>query len=281
VYNTFLSLSFINKNLNMKKIILLLSLIQSFFVFSQNMYKIEYSYADKNGFTCNSILFTNNKEAVFKIYDTRSGGVIDLADGRVDNVENDELSKFFYANNELSYARTIIYDREILYSDKYDDKINWVIQPEIIKKIGNYNCTKAKMTINGRAYTVWFTFDVPVNFGPLKMHRLPGLVVEVNAENDFVLIKLKSVSKTKNVNEFNKYKNYFLKSKSVISYPDYEKKVIDAEITSRASGQAWQKKQNLKNGTDYKMSFEDNVTADGYLELPSNFMSEMKKCNGK
>ena len=255
--------------------------IKSSLIFSQNFYKIDYDYTDKNNFTCNSTLYTNNKEAVCKINDLRAGGVIDLADGKVDNVDNDEIGRFFYSNNELSYTRAIVYEREVLYSDMFDSKINWNIMPEVTSKKSGYNCTKATITINGRSFTVWFTFDVPVNFGPLKLHKLPGLIIEVKEDMGFLMLKLKSVSKTKSLVEFNRCKQYFIKSKSVITYDQYEKKITDAEVNVRVTSQARMKKYNAKNGTDNRLSFEDDVTAMKYLELSSNFLSEMKKYNGK
>lgn len=55
--------------------------------------------------------------------------------------------------------------------------INWKIESKT-KKIGNYTATMAKGSFRGRDYTVWFTYDIPVPFGPWKLHGLPGLILE-------------------------------------------------------------------------------------------------------
>ena len=55
--------------------------------------------------------------------------------------------------------------------------INWEIKNKT-KKIGNYKATKAIGSFRGRDYTVWFTYDIPVPFGPWKLHGLPGLILE-------------------------------------------------------------------------------------------------------
>jgi GLPGLI family protein len=55
--------------------------------------------------------------------------------------------------------------------------INWKIESNT-KKIGNYTATLAKGSFRGRDYTVWFTYDIPVLFGPWKLHGLPGLILE-------------------------------------------------------------------------------------------------------
>ena len=45
------------------------------------------------------------------------------------------------------------------------------------KKIGNYNCEKAKTVFRGRMYEVWYTPEIPLSSGPWKFNGLPGLVL--------------------------------------------------------------------------------------------------------
>ncbi len=64
------------------------------------------------------------------------------------------------------------------YSVTDDAKMNWNVTGKS-KKIGVYNCREAKTEFRGRSYTVYFTPEIPVNYGPWKFRGLPGLILEV------------------------------------------------------------------------------------------------------
>lgn len=243
----------------------------------QEMYRIDYSFTDKKDTKLETTLFTNNKEAVYKIYDTRERGMVDLPNGEVSFVENDELSKFFYANDSLAYARFLSYKEEIVYLDNYKKKINWKIFPENKKKIGNYNCIEARLRLNQRSFTVWFTTEVPIKFGPFKLHNLPGLIVEATEDTGFLKLSLKRLSKTKESKEFNTFKNYFEDKKNIMNYKQYEKRVIDDEIAGQIRVFNFNKEYNLEHGTNVTISSNHAMKVDNYLEYPSNLVTELSK----
>jgi GLPGLI family protein len=64
--------------------------------------------------------------------------------------------------------------------------IDWKIEDNKTKKIGNYMATRAKGSFRGRDYTVWFSYDIPVPFGPWKLHGLPGLILEAEDSEKMV-----------------------------------------------------------------------------------------------
>lgn len=98
------------------------------------------------------------------------------------------------------------YETETVYSNFPKDKITvtgsfdmelweyeedlsypvWTILSES-KNILGYNCQKAMAIYKGREWTAWFCTDFPINFGPWKLHGLPGLILEVyDKKRDYV-----------------------------------------------------------------------------------------------
>ena len=82
----------------------------------------------------------------------------------------DKTSKLFYSTNKVAITRIPLYKNEIIYSD-LNSKINFKLTG-LKKKINTYNCQEAKFNLNGRKYTIWFTPDLGINFGPYKINNL-------------------------------------------------------------------------------------------------------------
>lgn len=60
---------------------------------------------------------------------------------------------------------------KLLYLKEKAPKINWSIE-DSTKSIGNYTVQKATARFRGRDYTAWFSPEIPVPFGPWKLHGL-------------------------------------------------------------------------------------------------------------
>lgn len=262
----------------MKKRIILVSFICSFVCFSQEMYKIDYIFKDFSQNT-KCTLFTDNKEAVFKFYDDRAMGILDLPNGDVTHVANDELSKIYYSNEKLAYCRHLFNVFEILYFDEYKDKVKWTINTQNKKKIGKYNCTEATTRLNGRNYTAWFTFEVPIKYGPMKFHNLPGLIIEVNEDSGYFTLSFEKISKTPKPKEFNFFKDYFLNTKkNVYAYSDYEKKVIEKMVARKIRSIESVKRANLEgNHVTVDEDILEKEDVNMFVDIPTTLLHELKK----
>lgn len=65
---------------------------------------------------------------------------------------------------------------------------DWQIEEET-KIIGGYNCQKATTSFKGRNYVAWFCPDIPMPYGPWKLHGLPGLILAANDDKNEVVFE--------------------------------------------------------------------------------------------
>jgi GLPGLI family protein len=89
-------------------------------------------------------------------------------------------------------------------------KIEWKIIDEY-KAFDNLKCQKAVGYFRGRTYTVWFSNDIPLPFGPWKLNGSPGLIIE--AKDD------------KNQFYFSAYKIDFKTDAKIENYPEIDKTI--------------------------------------------------------
>ena len=70
-------------------------------------------------------------------------------------------------------------------------KIRWEIKEEMIT-IGKFKCKKAIGDFRGRTYQVWFTEEIPLPYGPFKLHGLPGLIIQAEDTEKMFSVQMKS-----------------------------------------------------------------------------------------
>ncbi len=242
-------------------------------VISQEILVAEYSHTNNNGYECKSYLFSSGKDCAYKIGDYRPSGEITTKNGDIDFISNDAMSEFYFYDNKISYHRFLYHNEEILYSDEIDQKLNWIINNKIKKQIGKYNCTEAKLNINGRNYTVWFTNQVPFKYGPMKMHNLPGLIVEIKEDNDYLKISLTNFKKTKEITDIFNLRKYIKEKKRITDYPTYEKEITAYQVGIKKKFIAYVKEQKLEEGAS--MVYE--ITVDYFVDIPLNLLENLKR----
>lgn len=246
-------------------------LLYNLTLFSQN-YNIEYKYEDTNTKCKSNLYILSNKESLYRINDERDGGV--KRNEETDNMEivyNDKISKIFYSTTEKVIVRLPLYKNEFIYSD-LNSKLKYKLTGKE-KKILKFQCQEAKFNLNGRKYTVWFTSEVEINFGPFKINGLPGLILELFEETNKIKITLNSFKKLIDLKEFKTYKNY-LQNKNVLNYTDYEKKMVKV-MTAKKKDMI----TKIKEFDGATIEFADNQAAftELIIDIPSNLVSELKK----
>lgn len=149
------------------------------------------------GLDYNAVLLFNKNEA---IYITRqdsleNGHIYEMVKTKVDESYSiiqtkatNELGLQYYQNKDSIYNR----DLGFKYVKDKLPEINWQFTSDI-KKIGRFNCNKAIASFRGRKYTAWYTVEIPIPFGPWKLHGLPGLILEAYDTHKEVFFYFKSI----------------------------------------------------------------------------------------
>lgn len=122
-------------------------------------------------------------------------------------------------NKEILFFNYIINNNYII-RDNYID-LKWKATEET-KKIADYNCIKATTNFRGREWIAWFAPDIPVPFGPWKLHDLPGLLLENNDVTSRFAIKAVKIENKKNEIFTKDFKTLMVtKNKEPITYKQF------------------------------------------------------------
>jgi GLPGLI family protein len=223
-----------------KYLLIIVLLHYSNFILSQNNNVLYVEYDEFVTYIPNiinndkGILYVSNDELYYKtIFDNVSkADKIDTSDNKtiiVPAIESEYFSEIYLdlKRNELSEN---LFERFILkkYFTVKESKVSfeWNILDEE-KKIGSYNCKKATTIFRGRTYTVWFTNDIPIQFGPWKFNGLPGLILIAEDSEGIYKWKAKTIiyPNDKQFN-FNDVKKRMLKYNE-ITFRELDNKIIN------------------------------------------------------
>ena len=94
-----------------------------------------------------------------------------------------------------TYIFTDADKNEITVFDKFGDELRtysepfneqqWEISGDSTTTVLGYDCIMATGHYHGRDWHVWFAPELPVSFGPWKLHGLPGLILRAEADGGF------------------------------------------------------------------------------------------------
>lgn len=123
-------------------------------------------------------------------------------------IYNKDSTKIYSGNAKSQSVAFIIkdYNQNILFESAdlrkfamgvpiFTDSLNlfnWVLVNSE-KKVNGILCKKAICILRKRVYIAWYDPKIPIQAGPWKFSGLPGLIVEVSDDEQFVKWKLKSI----------------------------------------------------------------------------------------
>lgn len=88
---------------------------------------------------------------------------------------------YYYRLYNYSYKGVYLYIDRVNNMHAYSapiDKMNWILE-DSSKVMNGYVAKKAQCNFKGRAYTAWYTEEIPIPVGPYKFNGLPGLILDI------------------------------------------------------------------------------------------------------
>jgi GLPGLI family protein len=193
----------------MKKLLLLTVFTIYTYSYAQNKGIVYYGHIESpgkggpNGLDFNSYLIFDQNQSYYVSAKDSLENESNIESQKKKKAEG-EIKQIYLGKHTLEQGKQVYYDRtkdSLWWNKKYSNEIygkekrvaiEWKIDPET-KKIGNLLCNKATGHFRGRDYTVWFTKEIPVPFGPWKLQGLPGLILEAYDTKKELYIYFKSL----------------------------------------------------------------------------------------
>jgi len=116
-------------------------------------------------------------------------------------IEPENVVYFAYKHDRNYFKKETIFKNKFFVQNTADFSFEWEITNEQ-KNIAGFNCTKAISTVKNNRITAWFTNEIPINYSPLNLNGLPGLILEV--ETFFNTITIESISYSEDIELLNK-----------------------------------------------------------------------------
>lgn len=168
-----------------------------------------------------------------------------------------ETAKFYYqelyeldsvqkatnnTNGSISFSNSIMIKRKLnsfknenynfVHTDyfKYEsfDHLQWNITLDL-KSFKNYTLQKATTDFGGRKWVAWFSKEIPINQGPYKFQGLPGLIFQIEDEQQyfsFNLIEIKKLTASTDTNRI--LETNFGKKAIPITFNKYKEILVNA-----------------------------------------------------
>lgn len=203
--------------------------------------KVEYSFFDRfHEIKLQTTLVMNDHESISYTNMSQAS-----SDSRKEKMKNG-MTKFV---SGVKFADRFVHilkdeDQLIQYRDFKGDslaiseeipQLNWHIDAETTKNIGDYQAQKATVDFRGRSYVAWFTPEIPAFFGPWKFTGLPGLILEIEDQTQTYQWVVKNI-KTQDLSGIKiAYKHpKKISLKEYVNKVDVHSRGLSAKLQSRA-----------------------------------------------
>lgn len=97
-----------------------------------------------------------------------------------------------------TYVFTNLADETLTHYGKYGEdlgyyteplsEMQWTMAEDSTANVLGYECVMAECDYHGRHWKAWFTPEIPMSFGPWKLHGLPGLILKAEANGGFSFV---------------------------------------------------------------------------------------------
>lgn len=94
-----------------------------------------------------------------------------------------------------NYVFTNLANESLIHYGKFGEDLGYYIEPlaemqwtmveDSTANVLGYECLMAECDYHGRHWKAWFTPEIPMSFGPWKLHGLPGLILKAEANGGF------------------------------------------------------------------------------------------------
>lgn len=141
---------------------------------------------------CDSLQYTFNSSAA-----ATAGGFYQSTIVIQDSMSMEYVDYYFNYPEKGSVQKTRRIIKANFYYDEPIQNPVWEIASDTINVLG-YQCQKAITKYYGRNWEAWFTFDIPYQMGPWKLHGLPGTVLKASTTDklfDYTAIAIETPKK--------------------------------------------------------------------------------------
>lgn len=156
----------------------------------EKSYTVEYAATSASGSTGkgNILICTKTSSLYGKLNDKDIQQQNTISQERINNDVYIKSNKKAYVYKDVN--RNFMISDEKIFLDTYIVKdVNSVFKWELLnetKEILGHLCKKARTNFRGRSYEAYYAEDLEYPFGPWKFSGLPGLILQVTADDHFI-----------------------------------------------------------------------------------------------